>query len=294
MSTQFIKRNRKTSDQIVNVNPWLLSQFNDPNIRFVKVRHHGKEAVERNWQTCKNYSFNSSEIRHWMNNGGNYGLTSPTGFACFIDADNRGIQEVLDSALPKTMRWSTGRAGHFMYAYLLWDSPIGCLPLAGGAYLKGRGGYVLGPGSVHPNGTIYGSQEIRDISIATVKRAELLGALEEFLLSKPFEFGRLQFNKLPEGSANIDREEIVRILGPYWAKADGKRNGLMEAITGFIAHSGGSEDDAVFIISKLCKRTGMGCDHVAGARYAFRRNGKPIKGFRSLKDLMEEISNAEQ
>jgi hypothetical protein len=62
------------------------------------------------------------------------------------------------------------------------------------------------------------------------------------------------------------------------------------AIAGFIAHSGGSENDATYVISKLCELTGKGYDHIPGAKYAFRRDG-PVKGFRSLEQLMEEISN---
>ena len=95
---------------------------------------------------------------------------------------------------------------------------------------------------------------------------------------------------MPPGTAKIDREEIVSILTPYWAKADGRRNDLTLSVAGFIAHSGGSEGDAVFVISELCRLTGKGYDHVAGARYAFRREG-PIKGFRSLEQLMEDIED---
>ena len=88
--------------------------------------------------------------------------------------------------------------------------------------------------------------------------------------------------------ANIDREEIVRILTPYWARADGKRNEFTLAIAGFIARSGGTEEDATFIISALAKLTGKGSDHILGAKYAFHREG-PVKGFRSLEQLMEDV-----
>ncbi len=202
MMSQFIESNRKTSEQNVNVNPWLITQLNAPNIRFVKVRRHGKEAVERNWQTFKNYSFNSSEIRNWMNNGGNYGLTSPTGFACFIDADAKEIQQILDSTLPETMRWSTGKEGHYQYAYFIEEGPIGCLPLKEGAYIKGKGGYALGPGNVHPNSVVYGSKEFRDVPIATVKKTELINALHDFAVSWESQTHRVKVS-IPIGSGQI-------------------------------------------------------------------------------------------
>lgn len=209
MRTQFIERNRKTPDQIVSVNPWLFTQLNDPNIRFVKVRYHGKEAVERNWQTCKNYGFLSSEIRDWINNGGNYGLTSPTGFACFIDADTREIQDVLESSLPETIRWSTGKEGHFQYAYFIEDDPIGCLPLKYGAYIKGKGGYALGPGSIHPNSIVYGSRESRDVPIAIVKKTDMINALRNFTVGRESEVHKVQ-SITPKGS-----RQILMVLEKY-------------------------------------------------------------------------------
>ena len=268
----------------------MFTQLNDPNIRFVKVRYHGKEAVERNWQTCKNYGFLSSEIRDWINNGGNYGITSPTGFGSFVDADNAEIQKVLESSLPETLRWSTGREAHYQYAYFIEDEPIGCIPLKDGAYVKGKGGYALGPGCVHPNGTIYGSREVRDVPIAIVNKTDLIKALKSFLITDPEKQKAFRFKQFPTRTAKIDREEIIRILEPYWDKANGRRNELTLSIAGFIAHSGGSEDDALFVISNLCELTRKGHDHILGARYAFHRDG-PVKGFRSLEQLMEEISN---
>jgi len=184
-------------------------RFDDPNIRILKVRKRGKEAVERNWQTTKNYKFNSPEILVWVRSEGNYGVTSPFGFCCFIDADTKEIQDALDSFLPVTLRWSTGKDGHFQYAYFIEDGPIGCIPLRDGAYIKGKGGYALGPGSIHPNGVTYGSREIRDVPIAIVKREDLLKALNQFVE------GTENTNKktvmdLPKGNG-----EILLVLKKY-------------------------------------------------------------------------------
>jgi hypothetical protein len=267
-----------------------LEIFDDVNIRFIKVKFRAKEALEKCWQIRKNYGFHSSEIREWIKNGGNYGLTSPTGFACFVDADTREIQNVLESSLPETLRWSTGREEHYQYAYSIADEPVGCIPMKDGAYVKGKGGYALGPGSVHPNGTIYGSREVRDVPIAIVNKTDLINTLKKFMMSDPENSKGFQFSPLSKGPAKINKEEVVKILLPYWVKANGRRNELTLSIAGFIAHSGGSEDDALFVISNLCERTRKGHDHILGARYAFHRDG-PVKGFRSLEQLMEEIEH---
>jgi hypothetical protein len=149
-----------------------------------------------------------------------------------------------------------------------------------GLDIKGYGGYVILPRS---HGT-YGRYEFLNLTeIQSIPEGLLKWILQ-------FRGPKSEFRKLPAGTASVDREEIVRILTPYWTKADGRRNDLTLAIAGFIARSGGMEDDATFIIAKLCELTGKGCDHVPGAKYAFRREG-PVKGFRALEQLMEEFQN---
>ena len=273
----------------VRVYKGIPNQFANSNIKLLKVRAHGKEAVERGWQSVANYTSDSPSILDWIKYGGNYGVTSPAGFYASVDADTKKIQDALEGKLPRTFRWSTGKPGHFQYGYFILDGPIGCVPLKDGAYIKGKGGYALGPGSIHPNGIVYGSREIRDIPIAIVKKEDLLNSVKDFMITDSGEI-KGRFESLPAGTARIDRDEIVRILTPYWSKADGRRNDLTLAIAGFIARSGGDEQDAVFIISELARLTGKGKDHISGARYSFHKDGK-IRGFSTLKKLMEEISD---
>ena len=149
-----------------------------------------------------------------------------------------------------------------------------------GLDLKGYGGYVILPNSQGQ----YGRYEFLNLTDIKPIPEPLLDWILKFNNSTDV------FKPLPSGTAKIDREEVVRILEPYWAKADGRRNDLTLAIAGFIARSGGTEDDAVYIINELAKRTLKGSDHVPGARYSFHRNGK-IKGLTALKQLMEELRN---
>lgn len=149
-----------------------------------------------------------------------------------------------------------------------------------GLDLKGQGGYVVLPESQGQ----YGKYEFLNLTEIRPIPKGLLNWILQFREPKS------EPRKLPTGTANIDREEIVRILTPYWAKADGRRNDLTLAIAGFIARSGGSENDASYIITRLSELTGKGHDHIPGAKYAFRRDG-PVKGFRALKQLMEGFQN---
>jgi len=161
------------------------ARFIGSGVRLIKVRPHRKEPLERNWTIDKTYSFEDHRILGHIDNGGNYGITSVDGSYAAVDADTKEIQDALDTKLPLTFRYSTGTEGHFQYWYEIKDPPIGCIPLKDGAYVKGNGGYALGPGSIHPNGTVYGSKEIRDVPIATTTKEQLLNALSEFLLRNP-------------------------------------------------------------------------------------------------------------
>ncbi len=270
-------------------------KLNNINIRFIKVQKKSKQPLETNWQNNKNYPFNSPEIAQWLKEGGNYGLTSPSGFVVFIDADIKPLQQRLDASLPPTFRWSTGKEGHFEYAYSIKDVPMGCFPLRGGAYVKGRGGMVVGPGSVHPTGVVYGAREIRDVPIATVTEKQLMDALSEFLNNKKSGGTQetIEYSKPPR-TRGIDREKIIHILTPYWDAANERRNDLTLDIAGFIRRAGGSIEDAITIISGLVSNTGKGSDHIQGAKYAFSREGDeetPIRGFTSLKNKMAELAD---
>ena len=270
--------------------PWNISQFHDIHIRLLKVRPHEKAAVEKNWDTTVNYSVCNREIKHWIiEQGGNYGITCTTGFFVLIDADTKEVQEALETGLPLTFRYSTGKPGHYQYCYFLEDSPVPCVPLKDGAYIKGKGGYALGPGSIHPNGVMYGSRDIRDVPVAIVKHNDLMKTLGPFIPLKSnnnaYEGKTAQINP---GTVKLDIKALVAILLPYWSNADGRRNDFIMAIAGTIARSGGTEDQTVFIISELARITGKGRDHVAGAKYAFHREGN-LKRFTSLDKILSEL-----
>ena len=86
----------------------------------------------------------------------------------------------MNAALP-TYWYSTGRESHKQYVYIVSDPPIGNIPLKNGAYVKGQNGYAVGPGSIHPNGTVYGLSKSK-YPIRTVTKGELLEVLKPFMV----------------------------------------------------------------------------------------------------------------
>ncbi len=70
---------------------------------------------------------------------------------------------------------------HKQFVYLISNPPIRNIPLKDGAYIKGQNGYAVGPGSVHPNGNVYGLRKSGH-TIRTVTKEELLKVLEPFMV----------------------------------------------------------------------------------------------------------------
>jgi len=264
-------------------------QFHDLHFRFLKVRKGGKEAVEPGWQKTKNYSWHDPETRYWVNNGGNYGLTCPSGFCVFIDADTKEIQETLETKLPLTFRYSTGKEDHFQYVFFVEDEAVGCIPLLDGAYIKGRGGYVIGPGSVHPNGIVYGSREIRDVPVATVTKKALLDALTPFLLKKPQ--SRPPISPIYARASPITEEQIQKVatgLLPAWIKADHVRHNLTLAIVGTCERAQWTENDVQTLVDLLIEKSGRGQEHAIQIKYAYGRKTRKF-GIPSLKRMLEDL-----
>lgn len=139
-----------------------------------------------------NYSYDDPELKDWLKRGRNYGVTGE-GDLTKLESDdierwkNLGIMALL----PETfiVQSSKPNRQHFYYRCPnVSDSPlfdpetkedIGHIRGTGDA--KGRGGMVVGPGSLHPSGVRY--KVIKDVPIASLPK-EVLEKIK-LILSKP-------------------------------------------------------------------------------------------------------------
>jgi len=274
-----------------NINPSLYlnsaKYLKGTDIRAIKVKPKEKAPLEKGWATDKNYPLDSPVILDNIRKGGNVGFTSVNGYSAFVDADIIEIQNVLEAEFSKTFRFSTGQPGHFQYIYGIVNGPIGNLPLNGGAYIKGRHGYAVGPGSVHPNGSVYGSREIRDVPVAFVKKSDLMGALAPFLLKKT-----QATNKKETPYERVEAVTLAQIkktaedLLPAWIKADHRRHALTLAIIGTCERSGWSKTDVKSLVDLLVKNSNKGHEHSTQVNYAYGRGSRKY-GIPTLKQLLE-------
>ena len=154
-----------------------------PRIRAILVKTHDKIPFEHAWQSIHNYPITSTYVLNHLIRGGNYGLMHPGGMSCAIDGDTPEIRAAALS-LGDTTEWNTGKPGHYCEVFLIRDEPIGNIPLVEGAYIRGKGGQNLAPGSIHPNGNIYGGTYLHLVAPVMVTKSELLKAFKPYIIGK--------------------------------------------------------------------------------------------------------------
>ncbi len=174
------------------------------------------------------------------------------------------MQSALDEST-WTFRYSTGTPGHYQYAFFLEDKPIGCVPLKDGAYIKGKGGFTVGPGSIHPNGRLYGL-EIRYARIASVTHDNLmkmLGAQER----KPGSHSTQGKRTVAVADQQIN-DQADQLLD-LWIRADHRRHDLTLALVGFYERRGWTLDNIQAVVDELIEASGKGHEHSSMVASAF-------------------------
>jgi len=159
--------------------------------RFILVRPASKAAKEKNWETRNNYDWSDPVIQDQLNAGSNYGII-PQGGVGILDMDLLEVWKkhgVYDRFID-TYGVETGRVGGGEHRYIICtDAPAEKFLIYGPENPKeqigdfrgsGHYSYVLGPGSVHPNGNIYqplnGTETLKQVSFSELK--ELLSPLD--------------------------------------------------------------------------------------------------------------------
>jgi hypothetical protein len=105
-------------------------------------------------------STNPATIRRWFGGDVAYNVAVRTGLASgvwVLDEDTAGALAALErkhGPLPPTLQSQTSRGRHWWWRA---SSPVPCSAsrIAAGIDVRGDGGYVLAPPSVHPSGKIY-------------------------------------------------------------------------------------------------------------------------------------------
>ena len=258
--------------------------------RFCKVI--GKRPFENGWQT-KPYAIDDPEFQLWLNKGNNYGVLGGYNGLWPWDFDNLEARHLLLEYLPDTFQVKSRRGSHHYF-----KSDENGIFTAGVNWkgtraidITGFGRQVVGPGSIHPESRkpyfVIADKELAYLDVREARKIlhDILGWNEENKLSLV----------IPRPQGRNDRivlSELVEVLTPYWARNTGTYYNFTGAISGFIAWNTGTQQDAEFVISELCKKTGKGCNRIRDIKFTFnsyQTSEKHVLGEPALKKILEDL-----
>lgn len=151
----------------------------------------------------------------------------------------------------ETLTVSTGRGKHLYYKSPIFEVRNGAGKLAEHVDVRGEGGYVVGPGSVHPDGQIY--ELLGGASEPAVPPAALVDALRPAPNG-----GRSGSNRTSGARAS---GEVAQLYQDLRAAKDGTRNEEANRITfriGQLAAAGRVDrDDAESQLREICEDIGL-------------------------------------
>jgi len=169
---------------LLNIHPRLREW---PDLRYDVILCGQKKPEGLRWSTEANYPYGHPVLAGYLAEGHNYGVLTGVGGLVVLDVDDPGRMEALGITrrLPETFTVRTGRGGLHLY-YICQDLKQKIIledpelkdseedPLHLGE-LQALGQQVVGPGSRHPNGSLY--EVIKDLPITSIAKADLLQIL---------------------------------------------------------------------------------------------------------------------
>lgn len=156
-------------------------QLHNLEFKFIKLKKEDKPAIEKDWNTTNNYTYNNPELNAWIRMGNNYGVCGGFGGLVIIDSDSKEVEMALKENLPRTF---TVRTPHGLHSYFICndlEKPIRITESQAGDLgdIQFTGKYTVGPTCVHPNGKIYIVEDA--LPITEINASEIKFALRNFL-----------------------------------------------------------------------------------------------------------------
>jgi len=153
-------------------------QLRREEIKFCRIQYKTKKPFEKDW-TKKPHTY--KEISKFIPKE-NYGILCGYGSLVVIDCDNDALQNVISSLLPKTFRVKTGSGGTHNYFFIKGLNNKIILETENGIHLgevQSNGTQVVGPGSIHPNGSRY--EVLVDTEIKEIDQEKLMEIIKPFM-----------------------------------------------------------------------------------------------------------------
>lgn len=147
----------------------LQAQLRREEFRFILLRANDKIPIEKNWTTTANYKYSDEKVIHYQ---GNIGVATGYGDLLVLDFDNQDVANDVIPKLPMTMRVTTGSGKPHLYYLCENGETMKILDERKDTLvdIQFSGRQIVAPGSTHPNGNKYVSD---DTQIAKIDFSEI-------------------------------------------------------------------------------------------------------------------------
>lgn len=241
--------------------------------RLFPVVHRGKRPAVR-WTEFQDRSPIDEELTAWDNSDFNVGIvTGAASGIVVVDVDSPEAQRVVDELeLPLTPSVSTARGRHLYYRSpkRLIGNRVNVLGVK--LDIRGQGGFVVGPGSIHPDGSIYAWEESpAEVALADFPE-QLLALLDEARGQQARSVGPIADAGGPTSGplAGLDRflgVEIDAAVKDLDAVPEGGRNNTLFKVTARMARhvsaAGASWADYAKPLDAAARAIGLGAGEIA-------------------------------
>lgn len=169
-----------------------------------------------------------------------------------VDASRGGLDTMASLSLQSNYMVRTGGGGiHLYYAYPESVSKVkNTVDIFPGVDIRGDGGYVVAPPSLHQSGVRY-----EWISYGTNGVSPLPPAILDKIVAKAQDSPKEPPNPLGSKVLPLDvADKVVGELAPFWT--EGKRHSLSLAIAGLLSKRGYRWQDVEYVLNKLMDVSG--------------------------------------
>jgi len=251
-------------------------------MRFNRVQFKDKRAFEKGWQ--KNpYSY--EDIQKYFPKE-NYGVMCGEELRVLDDdSQKKGLIELFLKHFGETFRvrdhlYFKFDNGHnkkiiFSHPTLSFDDGTGKLTKHLGE-MQGEGTYVVGAGSIHPNGEIY--EQKNDLSIITISYDKFLEVFGEYIKGN-------NERKVSDIKYNVGDDSFIKSIKEKWNEGD--RQDLAMSVAGYLRKEKRlGLNSCLSIVEGIC----LDCEddelnsRLAAVRATYNKDESEIKGYSGLKE----------
>lgn len=209
----------------------MANTYKDTKFSIIPIGYKEKKPTLK-WSEYQERRATEDEIAEWFPEGAEQNVGIVTGAisdVVVLDVDSRDALETIQNKhpLPHTPSVKTGKGWHFYFKHPGWmiKNRAGILP---GVDVRGDGGYVVAPDSVHPDGQEY----TWEVSPEEIEFAELPDWLVNLVASKHIQSEASNPSKL-SGVDNVSADDarlFDELLGRLISAEEGTRNDTLNRV----------------------------------------------------------------